>query len=171
MRSLRGAGKIRIRPYAFLETFIYKINSLEAMELKLKRIARKPTYTIGKMYINGEYFCDTIEDVDRGLKQTDDLNKISSVKVKGQTAIPVGRYLVTKTFSTRFKRNMYLLNNVPGFAGIRIHAGNTDKDTEGCLILGKNKAVGKVLESRDTVNAFEKVLDKVTNEKIYMTVE
>ena len=141
------------------------------MELKLKRIARKPTYTIGKMYINGEYFCDTIEDVDRGLKQTDDLNKISSVKVKGQTAIPVGKYLVTKTFSTRFKRNMYLLNNVPGFAGIRIHAGNTDKDTEGCLILGKNKAVGKVLESRDTVNAFEKVLDKVTNEKIYMTVE
>lgn len=142
------------------------------MELKLERIARKSTYTIGKMYINGEYFCDTIEDVDRGLKQTDDLNKISSVKVKGQTAIPTGEYIVTKTFSTRFKRNMYLLNNVPGFEGIRIHAGNTEKDTEGCLILGKNKAVGKVLESRDTVNAFEKILDKViSKEQICIIVE
>lgn len=142
------------------------------MELKLERIAKQPTYTIGKMYINGEYFCDTIEDVDRGLKQTDDLNKISSVKVKGQTAIPTGEYIVTKTFSTRFKRNMYLLNNVPGFEGIRIHAGNTEKDTEGCLILGKNKAVGKVLESRDTVNAFEKILDKVlSKEQICIIVE
>lgn len=142
------------------------------MELKLERIARKSTYTIGKMYINGEYFCDTIEDVDRGLKQTDDLNKISSVKVKGQTAIPTGEYVVTKTFSTRFKRNMYLLNNVPGFEGIRIHSGNTEKDTEGCLILGKNKAVGKVLESRDTVNAFEKILDKVlSKEQICIVVE
>jgi len=142
------------------------------MELKLERIARKSTYTIGKMYINGEYFCDTIEDVDRGLKQTDDLNKISSVKVKGQTAIPTGEYIVTKTFSTRFKRNMYLLNNVPGFEGIRIHSGNTEKDTEGCLILGKNKAVGKVLESRDTVNAFEKILDKVlSKEQICIVVE
>lgn len=141
------------------------------MELTLKRIARKPTYTIGRMYVNGEYFCDTIEDVDRGLKQTDDLKKISAVKVKGKTAIPMGRYLVTKTFSTRFKRDMYLLNNVPGFAGVRIHSGNTDKDTEGCLILGKNKAVGKVLESKDTVNAFEKVLDKVTKEEIFITIE
>lgn len=142
------------------------------MELKLERIAKQPTYTIGKMYINGEYFCDTIEDVDRGLKQTDDLNKISSVKVKGQTAIPTGEYIVTKTFSTRFKRNMYLLNNVPGFEGIRIHAGNTEKDTEGCLILGKNKAVGKVLESRDTVNAFEKILDKVlSKEQICIVVK
>ena len=142
------------------------------MELKLERIARKSTYTIGKMYINGEYFCDTIEDVDRGLKQTDDLKRISDIKVKGQTAIPTGEYLITKTFSTRFKRNMYLLNNVPGFEGIRIHSGNTEKDTEGCLILGKNKAVGKVLESRDTVNAFEKILDKVlSKEQICIVVE
>lgn len=142
------------------------------MELKLKRIAKQPTYTIGKMYINGEYFCDTIEDVDRGLKQTDDLKRISDIKVKGQTAIPTGEYIVTKTFSTRFKRNMYLLNNVPGFEGIRIHSGNTEKDTEGCLILGKNKAVGKVLESRDTVNAFEKILDKVlSKEQICIVVE
>lgn len=141
------------------------------MELELKRIARKPTYTIGKMYINGVYFCDTIEDVDRGLNQTDDLNSIASIKVKGKTAIPVGRYLVTKTFSARFKRNMYLLNDVPGFAGIRIHSGNTAEDTEGCLILGKNKVIGKVVDSKVTVEAFEKMLDEVlSKEKIFITI-
>ena len=141
------------------------------MELELRRIARKPTYTIGKMYINGAYFCDTIEDADRGLKQTDDLDKITSIKVKGKTAIPTGRYLVTKTLSARFKRNMYLLNNVPGFAGIRIHSGNTAEDTEGCLILGKNKVIGNVVDSKVTVEEFEKTLDGVlSKEEIFITI-
>lgn len=171
MHFLHGVREIRGDVLMLFLRHLFTKHILKAMELTLKRIARKPTYTIGRMYINGEYFCDTIEDVDRGLKQTDDLKKISAVKVKGETAIPIGRYLVTKTFSTRFKRDMYLLNNVPGFAGVRIHSGNTDKDTEGCLILGKNKAVGKVLESKDTVNAFEKVLDKVTKEEIFITIE
>ena len=102
---------------------------------------------------------------------SDDLDKITSIKVKGKTAIPTGRYLVTKTLSVRFKRNMYLLNNVPGFAGIRIHSGNTAEDTEGCLILGKNKVIGKVVDSKVTVEAFEKILDGVlSKEKIFITI-
>lgn len=135
------------------------------MLIELKRIAKKPTYTIGKLYIDGTYFCDTIEDTDRGLSISDDLQKINRIKVKGKTAIPIGQYVVTKTYSNRFKRNMYLLNNVPGFAGIRIHSGNTAEHTEGCLILGKNKAVGKVLESKATVKLFEDTLDKVVGKE------
>lgn len=78
------------------------------------------------------------------------MSQISETKVYGQTAIPTGEYQITITYSNRFKKLMPLLNNVPGFAGIRIHTGNTDKDSDGCILVGKNKVVGKVLESKVT---------------------
>ena len=108
------------------------------MNISLNRIAKKSKYTIGKLYIDGEYFCDTIEDTDRGLTQTMTDAQIKSKKVYGQTAIPTGTYRVIISYSIKFKRQMPLLLNVPGFLGIRIHSGNTEKDTEGCLIVGKN---------------------------------
>ena len=120
------------------------------MNITLNRIAKKSKYTIGKLYIDGEYFCDTIEDADRGLTQTMTDAQIKSKKVYGQTAIPTGTYRVIISYSNKFKRQMPLLLNVPGFLGIRIHSGNTEKDTEGCLIVGKNKVVGKVIESKPT---------------------
>ena len=128
------------------------------MRLTLIRIANRPTYCIGKLYIDGVYFCDTIEDTDRGLKDEMSLEEILSKKVKGETAIPSGIYQVTITYSPKYNKNMPLINNVKGYSGIRIHSGNTSKDTEGCLIVGKNKEVGKVLDSRVTYNALYKRL-------------
>jgi hypothetical protein len=140
------------------------------MRLTLIRIANKPTYCIGKLYIDGEYFCDTLEDVDRGLDDSMDESEILKLKVKGQTAIPTGIYTLLLTYSPKYKRIMPLVNNVKGYSGIRIHSGNTHKDTEGCLLVGKNKEVGKVLESRATYNALFKRLSQ-TNGKIIIKIQ
>lgn len=118
------------------------------MRLTLMRIANRPTYCIGKLYVDGVYVCDTLEDTDRGLDDTMDVEEIKKLKVYGKTAIPVGIYPVTITYSPRFKKNLPLLLNVKGYEGIRIHSGNTDKDTLGCILVGQNKQVGKVLNSR-----------------------
>ena len=120
------------------------------MNITLNRIAKKAKYTIGKLYINDQYFCDTLEDTDRGLTQSMTEQQIGSKKVYGETAIPTGTYRIIISYSNKFKKQMPLLLNVPGFAGIRIHSGNTEKDSLGCILVGKNKSVGKVLESRDT---------------------
>ena len=135
------------------------------MELQVKRIAKKEAYTIGRLYIDGEYFCDTLEDRVR------DLSK--EAKVKGQTAIPTGRYRLVLTYSPRFKRILPLLEDVPQFTGVRIHRGNTAKDTEGCILVGNNREVGKVLDSAATEQRLMAVLQNAVNkgEQIYITVE
>lgn len=114
------------------------------MKLILRRIAKKPTYTIGRLFLmkdgKEEYLCDTLEDTVRVLEELSD-------KVPGRTAIPAGEYSLSLTYSNRFKRFLPLVEDVPFFAGIRIHAGNSDVDTEGCLLVGKNKNVGTVSKS------------------------
>lgn len=117
------------------------------MKIEVKRIAKKNTYTIGKMYINGKYYCDTLEDKDRGISQSTPLSTIKSIKVAGSTAIPTGIYKVIVNMSPKFKRNLPRLLNVPGFEGILIHRGNTDKDSAGCILVGENKVVGRVINS------------------------
>ena len=150
------------------------------MELRLKRIAKKDGYTIGRMYIDGVYFCDTLEDTDRGLTQSMSPAVIKSRKRKGITAIPTGRYMVTLNVqSQRFAKkamyrfcNGYLprLLNVVGYEGVLIHVGNTPQDTEGCILVGRNTEVGKVLESRKTFEALYKELAK-EKRSIYITIE
>ena len=120
------------------------------MKLTLKRIAFKEKYTIGRLYIDGEYFCDTIEDKDRGLNNDMGLAEILAKKRYGETAIPTGHYEVEITYSPKYKRMMPEIKDVKGFSGIRIHSGNTAKDTLGCLIVGKNTVVGMVTDSRKT---------------------
>jgi len=139
------------------------------MRLTLMRIANRPTYCIGDLYIDGVWFSNVIEDVDRGLDDSMTEEEIRSIKVKGQTAIPTGIYPVTITYSPKYKKMMPLISNVKGYSGIRIHSGNTSKDTEGCLIVGKNKEVGKVLESRVTYNALYKRLVQ-TKERIIIDI-
>ena len=134
------------------------------MNIQLKRIAKKETYTIGKLYIDGVYFCDTIEDKDRGLNQTMSINDIKKKKVYGEAAIPTGTYKLVIDYSNRFKKNMAHILNVPGYEGIRIHTGNSAKDSLGCIIVGKNKVVGKVVESRDTYNQLFPILQKAFKE-------
>ena len=150
------------------------------MEIRLKRIAKRETYTIGHLYIDGELFCDTLEDCDRGLRQDMSLPVIRAKKRAGVTAIPTGRYKVTlKVQSPRFsKKEMYQfckgylprLVNVIGYEGVLIHVGNTAKDTEGCILVGKNTKVGKVLESRVTfVKLYERL--KAAKDDIYIKIE
>lgn len=134
------------------------------MNIQLKRIAKKETYTIGKLYLDGVYFCDTIEDKDRGLNQTMSINDIKKKKVYGETAIPTGTYKLVIDYSNRFKKNMAHILNVPGYEGIRIHTGNSAKDSLGCIIIGKNKVVGKVVESRNTYNQLFPILQKAFKE-------
>lgn len=129
------------------------------MRIELVRIAFKDTYTIGKLYVDDTYFCDVLEDKDRGLDSSMKESEILEKKVKGQTAIPTGHYVINITYSPKYKRMMPLLLDVKGFSGIRIHSGNTSKDTEGCLIVGKNKKVGMVLESRDTYKRLLKMME------------
>ena len=117
------------------------------MKLVLKRTARRPAYTIGKLYVDGEYFCDTLEDTDRGLRQDMPLPEIQRIKVMNETAIPAGTYKVTVNVSPRFGRLLPRLLDVPGFDGILIHRGNTDRDTSGCILVGENKVVGRVVNS------------------------
>lgn len=139
------------------------------MNLTVKRIAKKDTYTIGKLYIDEEYFCDTLEDKDRGLKQSDDLTYITKHKVYGETAIPTGTYNVSLTYSPKFKKILPLIENVKGFSGIRIHSGNTAEDSLGCILVGKNSVVGKVTNSRNTFNALSEKLQN--QKKITITIK
>lgn len=117
------------------------------MKIELKRIAKKPNYTIGKMYLDGKYFCDTLEDTDRGLRQLMPLDVIQRIKVMHLTAIPTGTYKVILNVSPSKGRLLPRLLDVPGYDGILIHRGNTPNDTSGCILVGENKAVGMVLNS------------------------
>lgn len=109
------------------------------MKIKLQRRYRGPEYTIGSLIINGSYFCDTLEDQVRDLKK--------EAKIKGKTAIPAGTYKIIVNRSPKFKRMLPRLLDVPFFDGILIHRGNTAADTHGCILVGENKAKGKVINS------------------------
>lgn len=131
------------------------------MRIKVERKWRKDAYTIGRLYVNGEYFCNTLEDKDRGLKKSDTLQSIKGIKVFGETAIPVGvyevamnvvspKYVASPWYKQLCGGRMPRLKDVPGFDGVLIHAGNTALDTNGCVLVGKNTKAGQVTSSRDT---------------------
>ena len=151
------------------------------MKLTLKRIARKEGYTIGRLYIDDAYFCDTLEDRERGLEQAMPLDMIKRIKVKGETAIPTGTYeLSMRHISPKYSRKkafaftggvMPRLLNVPGYEGVLIHSGNTAADSEGCILVGENKAVGKVLNSMATFKALWSVLNQRKSEPLTITVQ
>lgn len=144
------------------------------MKLKLQRTFKGETYTIGKLYVDGEYFCDTIEDKDRGLFQNMPLQQIKEKKIKYQTAIPTGTYKVALSVqSPKFSQkeqynfcNGYLprLIDVPGFEGILIHIGNTAEHSGGCILVGENKVKGKVINSTATFKKLYEVLKSATDE-------
>lgn len=140
------------------------------MKITLKRVALRDTYTIGKLYIDGSYFCDTIEDKVRDLNK-DGVFDNGEVKIKGKTAIPYGTYEVVWSYSPRFGKFTPRLLNVNSFDGVLIHSGNTAEDTEGCIIVGQNKEVGKVLNSRETVNKLYPIIeDACKKEKVELEV-
>ena len=148
------------------------------MELILERIAKRKTYTIGRLYIRQQvmdeylpgtedkYFCDTLEPTWRDYKN-------GAYKVKGRSAIPEGRYAVVISWSQKFGAWLPILLGVPKFEGIRIHAGNTAKDTEGCILVGQNREVGKVLDSRKWLYELkQKIVEaKDRGEAVWLTIK
>ena len=130
------------------------------MEIVINRKYKKPDYTIGQVYIDGAYFCDSLEDTDRGLQQDMPIEEIYKRKVYGETAIPTGRYKVMLDWSPKFRATVPHIMNVPGFRGVRIHSGNSATDTLGCILLGKNSVRGKVVNSVATVRLFLQELQK-----------
>lgn len=141
------------------------------MQFTLKRTTRTDNSTIGELSIDGGFFCYTLEDKDRGLLQTDTPESIKARKVYAQTAIPAGTYELIMNFSNRFQKYMPLLINVPGYEGVRIHVGNTPKDTEGCILVGKQKGSDFVGMSRTAYEALLVAIRKVERtEKIFITV-
>lgn len=123
------------------------------MKLKLVREFFTPTETLGSLLIDGKFFCYTLEDVDRGLKQSMALADVQSKKVKAETAIPYGNYKVELTFSNHFKKIMPLVVDVKAFEGIRFHGGNTHLDSEGCILVAKQRNINKA----------NPVIKKITN--------
>ena len=152
------------------------------MKLLLKRIAKRDTYCIGKLYIDGRYFSDTLEDTDRGLTQSMPLSQIQKIKIQDKTAIPKGTYKVTldvispkyskKDFYKRFANGGRVprLLNVPGWEGVLIHAGNTADSSSGCILVGQNKIIGQVINSKDTFIRLYKELKKAQDEIILTIV-
>lgn len=152
------------------------------MKVLLKRIAKLPTYTIGKIYIDGKYQCDCIEDTDRGLSQTMSLEEIKKKKVYGKTAIPTGTYDITlNVISPKYSKSAFMqryangsrvprILNVKGFDGVLIHTGNTEQDSYGCIIVGINSKKGMVTQSRDTFIKLYKILQSSKN-KITLTIQ
>lgn len=138
------------------------------MKLLLKRIAKMEKYTIGKLYIDGKYFSDTLEDTDRNLTSTMSKDEIAKVKVYGKTAIPTGTYVVDmNTVSPKFGKRSWAqpykgkvprLQDVPGYEGVLIHPGNTADDTSGCILVGRNKVKGQVVESQNTFHSLMNIL-------------
>jgi hypothetical protein len=139
------------------------------MKLLLKRRFKGESYTVGSLYIDSVYFCDTIEDVDRGLYQGMPLTEILKIKVMHQTAIPTGTYEVIVNMSPSKKRMLPRLLDVPGFSGILIHRGNTADDSSGCIIVGENKVKGKVINSTGYELKLVDLLTK-TNENIFINI-
>lgn len=136
------------------------------MEVLIDRAWKKDGYTISRLYVNGELFgCNALEDTDRGLNQSMDLDEIKKKKVYGLTAIPCGSYECVYTYSNRFKKMLPLLLNVKGFEGIRIHSGNSAKDTEGCILVGLNLKKGMVLNSREWTNKLVSKMKEAWNRK------
>lgn len=150
------------------------------MELKLDRKYKKPNYTIGKLYINDKYFCDTIEDADRGLKDSMSESEIKLKKVYSKTAIPTGTYeIIMNTISPKFKNRSWAkpyggklprLLNVKGFEGVLIHVGNKSEDSLGCILVGKNNIKGQVTESTITFNKLMKELLQAHLKKEQITI-
>lgn len=135
------------------------------MKLLLKRKFKGPDYTIGDLFLEGKFFCNTLEDPVRILPLVcfDTAQGVQcrcKEKEYGRTAIPAGRYKVTMAYSPRFKRKLPYLHDVPHFLGILIHSGNDASHTEGCILVGKNSVQGKVVESRAASDKLNEILSR-----------
>ena len=167
---------------------IYSLEGLRSekshtgMKLRLERRWPKATYTIGVLFIDGLRYCETLEDRDRGLKQTDPSTYISAKKIPGETAIPKGTYGVAMNVTSPkyaavawywqlCQGKMPRLLSVPGFQGILVHPGSSALDSAGCVLVGKNTKVGKLTESKATFKALYERMKKAYDKGEEITIE
>jgi hypothetical protein len=153
------------------------------MELVVDRKWKKQSYTISNLTIDGKWFCNVLEDADRDLDNSMSIEKIKEIKKPSITAIPRGTYEITlDVVSSKYSKIQFYqevcngkvprLLNVKGFDGILIHAGNTDKDSAGCLLVGHNKVKGQIIDSKNTFKKLYNLLKdrKIKGEKITITI-
>lgn len=133
------------------------------MKLRVERLWKKPAYTVGRLFVNGKFFCNTLEDTVRDLS--------NEKKVYGKTAIPYGEYKVVYNWSPKFGRNLPRLLNVPAFEGILIHPGNTADDSAGCILVGRNTEVGRLTESRYTSDKLNVLIEDAQRGGESITIE
>lgn len=133
------------------------------MKLRVERLWKKPAYTVGRLFVDGKFFCNTLEDTVRDLS--------NEKKVYGKTAIPYGEYKVVYNWSPKFGRNLPRLLNVPAFEGILIHPGNTADDSAGCILVGRNTEVGRLTESRYTSDKLNVLIEDAQRRGGSITIE
>lgn len=133
------------------------------MKLRVERLWKKPAYTVGRLFVDGKLFCNTLEDTVRDLS--------NEKKVYGKTAIPYGKYKVVYNWSPKFGRNLPRLLNVPAFEGILIHPGNTADDSAGCILVGRNTEVGRLTESRYTSDKLNVLIEDAQRGGESITIE
>lgn len=133
------------------------------MKLRVERLWKKPAYTVGRLFVDEQFFCNTLEDTVRDLS--------NEKKVYGKTAIPYGEYKVVYNWSPKFGRNLPRLLNVPAFEGILIHPGNTADDSAGCILVGRNTEVGRLTESRYTSDKLNVLIEDAQRGGENITIE
>lgn len=145
----------------------------DTSEILVKRLYLKEDYTIGKMYVDGNLFCDTLEDRVRDYNKDGDLLDSGEEKVYGQTAIPYGRYRITVTVSPKFRRELPRLLDVPHFTGILVHSGRHAGHTEGCVLVGENKIKGGLINGNIYVQELTSwiKIQEAMGKECYITIE
>jgi hypothetical protein len=140
------------------------------MELRVERLWPKENYTVGRLYVNNEFFSNTLEDkiIDKDKSGAFDNGE---KKVYGESAIPYGKYKVIYNWSPKFGRNLPRLLDVPHFEGILIHSGNTARDSAGCILVGKNTSKGMLSESRYTSDKLNEIIDAAQKRGEEITIE
>lgn len=150
------------------------------MKILVDRKYKMKTYTISNIYVDGVKICDAIEDTDRGLTQDMPISSIQSHKTYGQTAIPSGTYKVTlNVISPKYSKVPFYIQvckgkvprllDVPGYEGVLIHTGNTEKDSLGCIIVGYNTQKGIVTQSREAFKKLYSILSEAKDD-IFITI-
>jgi len=148
------------------------------MEIRIDRAWKKRDYTISRVFIDGKRFgdgrkwCNALEDTDRGLTSDMSVDEVLAVKIKGQTAIPTGRYLIDMTYSPKFKKIMPHVCAVKGFTGVRLHSGNSNEDTDGCILFGVNDKIGWISNSKYWTTMLIGIIDAAIDrgEKVYLKI-
>lgn len=136
---------------------------MKTAKLLVERLWPKKDYIIGRLYVNDVFFCNTLENPDRGLRSYMTESQIKALKIANHTAIADGQYKVVLRQSPRFKRILPLILNVKGFSGVLFHSGNTVNDTAGCILVGKNDKKGWLSESKITEQNLVNLLKQYDN--------